>query len=294
MVGVEIKSSAMSNNKIKSSVPPTDQNEQSLWSFRDRIGLLIIILSIGLLITMSIISFHIISKSPATEKFKEIQNLFGILLPLLATWVGTILAYYFSKDNFEAANRSVRELVKQVMSPEERLQELTVSEVMLKPDVFALITVVDYNEFKKCKINELIMEMEKTHTERLPILEKGTLKFIFLIYRTTIERFILGYGNHKIEMNDKSTPKGEDLTIQNMFDSTYQLAKEVMELTSKKLFLPITATLAEASQMMQDNTICQDVFVTKTGNRDEKIEGWITNNIIVEKSELFRKAGARF
>jgi len=95
-------------------------------------------------------------------------------------------------------------------------------------------------------------------------------------------------------LNDKSTPKSEDLTIQNMFESNYQLANDVLELTSKKLFLPITATLADASQIMQDNSVCQDVFVTKTGNKDEKVEGWITNNLIIEKVELFKKSGTRF
>ena len=38
------------------------------------------------------------------EYFKATtQLLFSSLLPLFGSWVGTVLAYYFSKDNYEAA-----------------------------------------------------------------------------------------------------------------------------------------------------------------------------------------------
>jgi hypothetical protein len=38
-----------------------------------------------------------------------------------------------------------------------------------------------------------------------------------------------------------------------------------------------------------DNVICQDVFITQTGNKEEKVEGWITNDLVIEKAELFKK-----
>jgi len=69
-----------------------------------------------------------------------------------------------------------------------------------------------------------------------------------------------------------------------------KLVKDILDLTNKgRFFLPLDATSAQARQMMQDNTVCQDVFITKTGNKDEPIKGWITNNLIIEKSELFKK-----
>src|SRR5271155_1830489 len=43
---------------------------------------------------------------------RSAQNVLGSVLPLLGTWVGTILAYYFSKENFEAATKSVTEMAK--------------------------------------------------------------------------------------------------------------------------------------------------------------------------------------
>ena len=41
---------------------------------------------------------------------RDVSVLFNAVIPVIATWIGTILAYYLSKSNFEAANRSVMSL----------------------------------------------------------------------------------------------------------------------------------------------------------------------------------------
>lgn len=281
----------MSENDNKTNSTSTSQNEPSKWSFRDKIALAMIFLSIGLLITLSIIGFHIIKLTDVTEKFKDIKDLFGMLLPLIGTWVGTVLAYYFSKDNFEAANKSVRDLVKQVTTTSEKLQGLKVLDVMRKPENFDYKTADDFAALGKYKIQELISFMVDKKYDRLPILKKDTLSFIFLFYQTTLERFQIDYVKSNLHLQSNNTSiKVEDLTVQDMFDSDFKLIKDVQDLIKKKKFLSINATLAEVRELMLDNTICQDVFITKTGNKDEKVEGWITNAMIIEKAELFNKA----
>ena len=47
------------------------------------------------------------------------RMVFNALLPLLGTWVGTVLAYYFSRKNFEAASQSVERMV--TLTTEQRL-----------------------------------------------------------------------------------------------------------------------------------------------------------------------------
>jgi hypothetical protein len=39
------------------------------------------------------------------------MELFRILLPVTASWVGTVLAFYFGRENFETANVRVGELL---------------------------------------------------------------------------------------------------------------------------------------------------------------------------------------
>ena len=121
-------------------------------------------------------------------------------------------------------------------------------------------------------------------------MQKNTLKFIFLIYRTNIERFILGYNNDSIKLIPEQQPKPpvEGLTVDDMFQSDYKVIKDIINM--KNCFQPLTATLNEIKQTMQDNAMCQDVFITKTGSKDEAVEGWVTNDLIIEKAELFKKA----
>lgn len=255
---------------------------------RNLIGIITISICGAILILLIIFNWTII-RLPE-EKLGHVKELFALLLPVIGTWVGTILAFYFTRENFEAANRSVSTLVKQVLSPAEKFKEMLVSEVMIKTEVFPMKKVENYDVFTKCHIKELIEKMRGDQSERLPILEEKSLKFIFLIYITTLERFLLGYIDGKFKLNDNSKPEVKALTIQNMFESDYQFGKEILELTEKQPLLPLNATLAEARQIMQNNTYCQDVFVTKSGSKDEKVEGWITNDLIVEKSELFKKS----
>ena len=274
----------------KKNNPTPDKKEGSTLvpGFRDWIGVSIISLSGGILIALIVLAT--ISLFSSTEKgFDNVKELFGILLPVIGTWIGTVLAFYFSKENFEAANRSVSAMVKQVTSTDEKLEELKVTDIMLKPNDFYLKKVENLDEFKACKISDLITEMEKSQSERMAILENQTLKFIFLIYRSTLERFLVGYTKGDITLNDQTTPLVAELTVQNMLESTFPLAKSIVELTNSEPFLPITSTLAQVRQKMQDKTVCQDVFITKTGNKNESVEGWITDYMIVEKAELFKK-----
>lgn len=40
---------------------------------------------------------------------RDAINIFNVIPPVVASWVGTVLAYYFGKANFDAANEQVRE-----------------------------------------------------------------------------------------------------------------------------------------------------------------------------------------
>ncbi len=227
------------------------------------------------------------------QGFASTKELLSVFLPLVGTWMGTILAFYFSKENFEAANNRVNELVNRIQGPAEVLGGLSVSDVMIRLDHSTLMTFGSEEDFKNTRLSDLLMKMQETHSERMPILQKDTLKFIFLIYRTTVERFILEVTNKRVSPA-RGTVELQDLIVRDMFESDFQIIKDIVALNFKDYFLPITATLDQVRKAMQDNTICQDVFITRTGAKEEAVEGWITNNMIVEKAELFRKSGSRF
>ena len=57
----------------------------------------------------------------------QTTQIMTVILPLFASWVGIILAFYFGSKNFETANSQITEMIK--LSREERSQQ-SVSSIM--------------------------------------------------------------------------------------------------------------------------------------------------------------------
>ena len=76
------------------------------------------------------------------DKPQTSQMVFTSVVPLLASWVGTVLAYYYSSESMDAATRSVKEL----MPVEEKLKAIPVIQVMIK---IADMTKFKYDDTQK-------------------------------------------------------------------------------------------------------------------------------------------------
>src|SRR5271169_5649077 len=82
---------------------------------RDWLAITITVVSLlGVLVLAAII----VLQKPGTAV--QIQIL-STVLPVIGTWVGTVLAFYFSKQNLEAATRSVTAMANQ-LSPDDKLR----------------------------------------------------------------------------------------------------------------------------------------------------------------------------
>jgi hypothetical protein len=80
--------------------------------FRAKLGLFLIL---GSSIAVILLSITIIVAAAITDKgsVKDSATLIlSTVLPLLGTWVGTVLAFYYTKENFESASRSTLDIVK--------------------------------------------------------------------------------------------------------------------------------------------------------------------------------------
>jgi len=224
--------------------------------------------------------------------FSNIKELLTILLPLTGTWMGTILPFYFSKENFESANQRVNELVEKIQTPETNLKPVNVADIMLKPDNSSLLILQDMEEFKTLLLSDLMKKMTESHSERMPVLKANSLNFIYLIYRTTIERFMVGINDGTIHLLNATG--GENpialnaLTVADMLASDFKLIKDIDNVSQKDFFLPVNSSIGQVKKLMNDNPICQDVFITQNGRLDEAVLGWITNNLILEKADIGR------
>jgi hypothetical protein len=284
----------MSDTTPTAPLPPPDKKSM----FTNTIALAIIILSALLLVILISLAWANLKpddpKDPTRfETYTHAKELINILLPVIGTWMGTILAFYFSKENYEAANKQVKDLLSQVSSTDDKLKVVKVTDVMTTADDGTVLKVKDKEEFEGMKINDLILKMSETITERMPILKGDDRTYLFLIYRSTLDRFLQEFDEGLIKFNNPTDPPKakKDLTVSDMLNSNFEVMKQILAINLDKCFLPVTATLNDARQAMQDNSLCQDVFITQTGKRTEKVLGWITNTKIIEKSELFTKAG---
>ena len=203
---------------------------------------------------------------------KEMARMvFTAVLPLFGAWVGTILAFYYGKENFEAAARSVTNIAKAVGFME-KLKEIKVADKMIRRGDMSIIAKSD-NDIPQIKLTEILDTIKSAGKgERLPILNDKDIP-VYMIHKSVIDEYFRTQALLKPPPADLA-----DHTLQNFLSDSS--LKDLVE----KSFTAVKedATMAEAKTAMDRTANCQDVFVTKGGNKQEPVLGWITNNIIQE------------
>lgn len=234
---------------------------------RERLALWIVIFSI---IAITILAG--VSIATSQNVAGEAKAVLATVLPLFGTWVGTVLAYYFSKDNFAAATASVTELVGKVTA-EQKLASIPAKDKMIaRADMFVKTLPED-----KIKLVETLDALEKTKKgSRIPILDDQGHP-AYMVHRSMIDRYLADQAR-KTPPPDPAT-----LTFKNLLTDDPELGK-----WAKQSFAVIKedSTLAEAKSAMERISGCQDVFVTKGGTESEPVIGWVTNVVIAENAKV--------
>lgn len=235
--------------------------------FRHWFAMTIFVLSIAGLTAVSIFMIH--------TKPDKIENVFGAVVPLIGTWVGTLLAYYFSKENFESASKSIQQIAESA-SGQEKLKSTPVKDAM-RPLGDIIFYPIKKGEEGNCKLADLLAKFKTL--ERMPLFENNTI--VYLIYRATINTFI---ANKALQSGGGPVA---DLTLKNFLDEDEDAKKGVYEKSFG--FVDENADLAKAKAVMEaieTYNACNDIFVTKSGKKDEAILGWITDNAIARYSKV--------
>jgi hypothetical protein len=234
---------------------------------RERLASWIIIFSI---IAITILAG--VSIATSQNVAGEAKAVLATVLPLFGTWVGTVLAYYFSKENFDAATRSVTELVGKVTA-EQKLASIPAKDKWIaRAEMFVKTLPED-----KIKLVETLEELEKTKKgSRIPTLnDQGHPAY--MVHRSMIDRYLADQAR-KTPPPDPAT-----LTFKNLLTDDPELGK-----WAKQSFAVIKedSTLAEAKSAMERISACQDVFVTRGGTESEPVIGWVTNVVIAENAKV--------
>jgi hypothetical protein len=214
--------------------------------------------------------------SDKTETVANVKDILTMLLPLIGTWVGTVLAFYFSKDNFKAASDSTKALFSEFRSSEEKLKTIPVKDIMIKvEDMTKMILDKDEATIKvKSGIIDAIMDKDpKKPVNRLPVIS-GNMLPKYMIHRSLFDSFFV-----KMALLGK---KIEDLTLADMSkDPEFENV-----LTKSFGTIRENSNLAEAKHLIDNVTICQDIFITESGEPNSKVIGWITNVALAKASVI--------
>ncbi|HPI18846.1 MAG TPA: hypothetical protein PKY56_00610 [Candidatus Kapabacteria bacterium] len=227
------------------------------WTIRNAIGISVILFGFTFVIICYIL--------------KPEENVMNVLLPVVATWVGTIIAFYFGKENFEAATKSFQEVIKS-LTPEQKMASTLVRNVMIPTSRLSFI-IFDEKTYEMPIMNIINKEGFEKY-QRIAFITSESV-FKYMIHKSTFALFLVD----KIKDNKKNV---NELTLQDMLGDS-----KIKKMLEKSVsFVSINSNLLEAKQAMDAIPECLDVFVTNNGNENEPILGLVTNNIVLENSKV--------
>jgi len=229
----------------------TESSKFSNGKARSFLAYIILVFSV---LAITILAIYTIKQDPTDAK-----NIFNVVLPVFASWVGTILAFYYGRENFESANQEVRKMVQQ-LTPEQRSKEL-VSKHMRPLLSMAYFQIPKGKGDADYKLLELRTKLGGNIT-RLPIIDADKKP---------------KYMIHESSLNKYTSAGGQDTDTLETF-ITAQKAQGI-EYGFNKGFIVVSEqiTLGEAKRKMEETPPCQDIFVTKEGGKDEPLSGWISD-----------------
>jgi hypothetical protein len=186
---------------------------------------------------------------------------FSSVLPLLGTWVGTVLAFYFARENFQAATDSTLALAGLTE------QSTPVTRVMIRESDFVAYDLGTNEAVDTVKLADIYTKMRQLSPplRRLPV-RSAAGAILCVVHDSTLTAYAEALGVAAATI---------DKTVGDLLG-----VDEFKQLVNAIGFIPESATVADARVRMVSITNCNDVFVTPSGNRDERATGWFTNTLL--------------
>jgi len=242
----------MAGRKDRSSAGRVNGRNAS-WT-REILAVGIIILSVA---GISVFAGIAIGQAEPAEQLETSRMVFTSVLPLFGTWVGTVLAFYFARENLAAATASAERLTGISLRS-------SVADIMIRMDRAVVKRLPAGNDGKDVLLSELLGMMTAVGFHRIPIVsDKGAV--LFVIHDATIYSYA-GTQNKDVGSGQSTENVG------NLVDSpTY--GPMIMSVG----FVDVGATVADARMELDRIRGCNDVFVTRGGKPDGEAVGWLTN-----------------
>jgi hypothetical protein len=206
--------------------------------------------------SVTLISALVIGFATPEGRPEASRLVFTSVLPLLGTWVGTVLAFYFARENFEAATESTIRLGRSLRP------ETPVSEVMIPRARITAHKVATERDADDVTLSVLLTSMMNSGFQRVPILIADD-RVMYVVHGSTLSAF----AGSKGKLPDQLTETMGDLLRDPKF-------KTVVTAIG---FVGVNDVVETARATMASVPNCNDVFVTVDGSKAGAVQGWLTN-----------------
>ncbi len=244
-----------------------NKNKETFWNIRNVITLII---TGGVII--STIGIAIWACCPKTENKDAMDILTKTLIPLWGTWMGAILAFHFSKENFQAAENAMRETLER-LTPDEKLKTIPVSKLMIPLNKLIYYTL---NDVKNKTIKEILEDKRFLPYSRYAVLDEKKC-LLYIIHRRDFTQYITD------KLNEDSSSNPLMIKFEDYQQDLKNEKNKDFDWKSDKKFVSIDDNLLIAKEKISDSRRGRDVFVTEKGKENEPVIGLITDDDILKE-----------
>lgn len=218
------------------------------------------------IVALWVVSWVTLNNAGTEDKGEAARLVFASIVPLFGTWVGSVLAYYFTSQNLRAGSETA---LAAVTALDRQSANTPVQKVMTPPTrIFPRKNVPNDDAAKALVLGELHQAMDNAGRSRVPILTDGQAPVaLYVLHISDIEK----YAGSLVPV---VAPAAVTATLGELLNSP---VADFKALTSFAV-VPETATLADARTALRSSDGAKDVFVTTGGVKTGEVLGWLTNS----------------
>jgi hypothetical protein len=239
--------------------PPKEKRDQ-----REKLSLVILMGSLLVIIAVGTVAIY---NRPAENSI----TIFNMILPMVATWVGTILAFYFGRENFEAASKQVQNMANKISK--ESAGGMLVSAIMKPFDDMVFFQTGKGKSEADITIEDLQIKLAtKEKANRIPIVDENKV-LKYMIHDSSLDKYLASGKKKTDNLNHFIEWWRKEYSVEFIINKAF-------------IIVPEKTNLNDANEKMEQLPYCRDVFITRGGTSQEPVIGWIPNVTLLKFLEV--------
>ncbi|HEY9113817.1 MAG TPA: hypothetical protein VIN10_03910 [Bacteroidales bacterium] len=239
--------------------PPKEKKDQ-----RETLSRIILIGSLIVIVAVGAIAIY-------SDPDKNSLTIFNMILPMVATWVGTILAFYFGRENFESASKQVQNMANKMSK--EPSGGMLVTAVMKPFDDMIYYQLEVGKSEADITIEALQKKLAlKEKASRIPIVDENKV-LKYMIHESSLDKYLASGKAKTDSLKQFFEWWKKEFSVEFIFNKAF-------------IIVPEKTSLNDANEKMEQLPYCRDVFVTRGGTPQEPVTGWISNITLLKFLEV--------